>query len=85
MDNGNEYRPLQLSVVDQSPVREGGTGGDALRETIDLAIATESMGYKRYWVAEHHNLSNFAGTCRNPDDRSDLVCVTVTHRLSLTR
>ena len=43
---------LILSVVDQSPVRAGGTAGDALRETIDLAVAVEELGYQRYWVAE---------------------------------
>ena len=53
---------LHLSVVDQSPVREDGTAADALWETISLAMATEAMGYERYWVAEHHNLTNFAGT-----------------------
>ena len=53
---------LVLSVVDQSPVRDGGTAGEALRETIDLAVATEALGYVRYWLAEHHNLPNFAGT-----------------------
>ncbi len=53
---------LILSVVDQSPVRDGGTAGDALRETIELAAAVEEFGYKRYWLAEHHSLPNFAGT-----------------------
>ena len=53
---------LILSVVDQSPVRSDGTAKDALNETVDLAIAAESLGYRRYWVAEHHNLANFAGT-----------------------
>ena len=55
-------RELLLSVVDQSPMREGGKASDALRETIELAVITESLGYQRYWVAEHHNLPNFAGT-----------------------
>jgi luciferase family oxidoreductase group 1 len=55
-------RKLTLGVVDQSPMREGGTAGDALRESIELAVAAESLGYQRYWVAEHHNLPNFAGT-----------------------
>lgn len=54
---------LHLGVVDQSPVREGGTAAEALQETIQLAMATEAMGYERYWVAEHHNVPNFAGTC----------------------
>jgi luciferase family oxidoreductase group 1 len=53
---------LTLSVVDQSPVRQGGTAADALRETIALAVATEKLGYQRFWVAEHHNLPGFAGT-----------------------
>lgn len=51
-----------MSVVDQSPVRSGGTAADALWETIELAQACERLGYKRFWVAEHHNLANFAGT-----------------------
>ena len=55
-------KELVLSVVDQSPVRKGGTAGDALRETIELAMATDALGYHRYWLAEHHNLANFAGT-----------------------
>jgi len=53
---------LTLSVVDQSPVRQGGTAADALRETVALAVATEKLGYTRFWVAEHHNLPGFAGT-----------------------
>jgi luciferase family oxidoreductase group 1 len=53
---------LTLSVVDQSPVRQGGTAADALRETVALAVATEKLGYHRFWVAEHHNLPGFAGT-----------------------
>ena len=53
---------LTLSVADQSPVRRGGTAADALRETIELAVATEALGYQRYWLAEHHSLPNFAGT-----------------------
>ena len=39
-----------------------GTARDALTETIELARAAERLGYQRFWVAEHHNLANFAGT-----------------------
>ena len=53
---------LTLSVVDQSPIRSGSTAGEALRETIELAAVVEELGYKRYWLAEHHSLPNFAGT-----------------------
>ena len=55
-------RQLKLSVVDQSPIRTGGTPAEALHETIELAVATEAMGYQRYWVAEHHNVANYAST-----------------------
>ena len=53
---------LVLSVVDQSPVRAGESAGQALRDTIALAVEVEKMGYRRYWLAEHHSLPNFAGT-----------------------
>src|ERR687884_451701 len=46
--------PFPLGVLDQSPIPEGSTGPDALRNTIDLAQLAERLGYTRYWVAEHH-------------------------------
>lgn len=52
---------VRLSVLDQSPVREGGTGSQALRETIDLARLADRLGYHRYWVAEHHGGPMLAG------------------------
>src|SRR5947199_19343 len=45
---------LRLSVLDQSPISEGSTGADALRNTLDLAKLADGLGYHRYWVAEHH-------------------------------
>ena len=51
-----------LTVVDQSPLRRGGTAAEALGETVRLAQAAEKAGYSRYWVAEHHNTGGFAGT-----------------------
>ena len=56
-----ESRPLRLSVLDQSPVSEGSTGAQALRNTLDLAALTEELGYHRYWVAEHHGTPMLAG------------------------
>ena len=53
---------IRLSVLDQSPVPEGSTAGDALRNTLDLARRTEAMGYHRYWVAEHHGMTGLAGS-----------------------
>ena len=48
--------------MDQSPVREEGSVEDALQETVELAVLAENWGYKRYWVAEHHNSDGYAGT-----------------------
>lgn len=45
---------LRLSVLDQSPIAEGSTGAQALRNTVDLAQLADRLGYHRYWVAEHH-------------------------------
>src|SRR3954468_3773165 len=53
--------PLVLSVLDQSPVPEGSTGGDAMRNTIDLAQLADELGYRRYWLAEHHGGTMLAG------------------------
>ena len=53
--------PLALSVLDQSPVSQGSTGADALRNTIDLARLADALGFHRYWVAEHHGGPMLAG------------------------
>lgn len=53
---------LIFGIVDQSPIRDGGTVQQALHETVLLAQAAEKLGYHRYWVAEHHNSGGFAGT-----------------------
>src|ERR1700722_19308599 len=52
---------LKLSVLDQSPISEGSTGSQALRNTIDLARLCDELGYNRYWVAEHHGGPMLAG------------------------
>jgi luciferase family oxidoreductase group 1 len=52
---------VRLSVLDQSPIAAGSTGADALANTIDLARLAESLGYHRYWVAEHHGTPMLAG------------------------
>jgi len=51
-----------MSVLDQSPIAEGGTQGDALRNSIDLAQFAERLGYRRYWVAEHHGTPALASS-----------------------
>src|SRR5271155_1611707 len=57
--------PLRLSVLDQSPIPEGATAGDALRNTLDLARAADRLGYARYWLAEHHGTPGLA--CASPE------------------
>jgi luciferase family oxidoreductase group 1 len=52
---------LRLSVLDQSPVKEGATGAQALHDTLDLAQLADRLGYTRYWVAEHHGGPMLAG------------------------
>ena len=50
------YDPrVKLSVLDLSPVPQGGTAAIALRNSLDLARHVEALGFTRYWVAEHHN------------------------------
>lgn len=44
----------QLSLLDKSPIPEGGSAADALRATVALAQRAEQLGYRRFWVAEHH-------------------------------
>ena len=51
---------LPLSVLDLAPVSEGGTVAVALQNARDLAQHVERFGYKRYWVAEHHNMAGIA-------------------------
>src|ERR1700751_1142100 len=49
-----------LSVLDLAIVVEGATPADALRNTLDLAQHAEQWGYRRYWLAEHHNMTGIA-------------------------
>lgn len=49
-----------LSVLDLSPVGEGSTPAQSLANTLDLARHAERLGYKRYWLAEHHNMPGIA-------------------------
>ncbi len=51
-----------LSVLDQSPVAAGTPMAQALHNSIDLARHCEALGYRRYWVAEHHASQALAGS-----------------------
>jgi luciferase family oxidoreductase group 1 len=51
-----------LSVLDLAPVGEGSTPAQALRASLDLVQEVERLGYRRYWVAEHHNMPGIASS-----------------------
>jgi luciferase family oxidoreductase group 1 len=55
-------RQVPLSVLDLSPVTTATPGSVALRNSLDLARLADRLGFKRYWVAEHHNLANIASS-----------------------
>ena len=48
------------SLLDLSPIRQGGSAAESFRNSLDLARHAERWGYKRFWVAEHHNLPGVA-------------------------
>ncbi len=54
---------MRLSVLDQSPIISGHTPAQAIAATIRLAQAAESLGYYRYWMAEHHAIAALADPC----------------------
>jgi luciferase family oxidoreductase group 1 len=51
---------IALSVLDLATVREGGTVAESFRNTVKLAQAAEAWGYRRFWLAEHHNMPGIA-------------------------
>lgn len=52
---------LNLSVLDQTPIRKGSNAVESLQESIALAQLTDRLGYTRYWISEHHNTIMLAG------------------------
>src|SRR6202140_4068676 len=47
---------VPVSVLDLSPITQGGSAAQSLKNTLDLARHAELWGYGRYWLAEHHNM-----------------------------
>jgi len=63
VQNVGSTRPMgALSVLDLAVVADGSGIGRALRESIELARAAEALGYRRFWVAEHHNMPGIASS-----------------------
>ncbi|HEV3142217.1 MAG TPA: LLM class flavin-dependent oxidoreductase, partial [Vicinamibacterales bacterium] len=52
--------PTPFSVLDLAPIRQGGDAALALRNARDLARHAERLGYRRFWLAEHHNMPGIA-------------------------
>ena len=53
---------MKLSVLDQSVACAGRDEGHALRDTVELAVHCEALGYERFWVSEHHGLPTMVGS-----------------------
>jgi luciferase family oxidoreductase group 1 len=51
---------IPFSILDLSPIAQGATPADALHRSLDLAQHAERWGYRRYWLAEHHNMAGIA-------------------------
>jgi luciferase family oxidoreductase group 1 len=51
---------IPFSILDLSPIPEGASAGDALRNSLDLARHAEGLGFRRFWLAEHHNMPGIA-------------------------
>lgn len=60
----HDPRSIPLSVLDLSILNEGATSADALADTTTLARRADDLGYRRFWVAEHHNMPSVA--CTSP-------------------
>src|ERR1019366_4260242 len=50
-----------ISILDLTPIKQGGNAAASLRETVELAQRAEAWGYHRYWLVEHHNIPSMAG------------------------
>jgi luciferase family oxidoreductase group 1 len=70
-------RVTPLSVLDLSPVTTVTPGSGALRNSLDLAQLADRLGYKRYWLAEHHNLASIASSA--PDIMMGQIAAATTH------
>jgi luciferase family oxidoreductase group 1 len=60
VSRGQDALVPPLSVLDLAPIVEGGTVAGALRNSLDLAQHAERWGYRRFWLAEHHNATGIA-------------------------
>lgn len=62
MPDTKTFGGVPVSILDLSPLPEGRTASDSFRNSVDLARHAEKWGYKRYWLAEHHNMPGIASS-----------------------
>ncbi|MGG4012908.1 LLM class flavin-dependent oxidoreductase [Bacillus smithii] len=60
--NKKRLHDIEISVLDLAPVLSGKTPADSFRNSLDLAQHVEQWGFKRYWLAEHHNMEGIASS-----------------------
>src|SRR5258707_14666241 len=65
MNDGGVVEGLRLSVLDQSPVPTGSTPGQALQNSISLARLVDGLGFRGFWMSEHHAMDTLA--CTGPE------------------
>jgi len=56
----NQFSNVPFSVLDLSPVNEDSTAAESFRNSLSLAQHAERLGYNRFWLAEHHNMTGIA-------------------------
>ena len=62
MKNQKDISQTTFSVLDLATITEGNSPADAFRNSLDLAREVERLGYKRFWLAEHHNMESIASS-----------------------
>jgi len=62
LHSGNRFNGIPLSILDLVPIPESSNPAQSFKNTIDLAKFGESLGFKRYWVAEHHGMPGMASS-----------------------
>lgn len=53
---------FEISVLDLAPVKQGKSIHDTFQDSLSLANHTENLNYKRFWLAEHHNMESIASS-----------------------
>ena len=57
-----QFKDIPISILDLVPITEGNTAETTFKNSLKLAQAAEALGYKRYWLAEHHNMESVASS-----------------------